>query len=288
MYYRKMERKKVIRGSVIFFISLVLLLCITIMLSVLYKDKIISLVTSNVNQHLATEINVEKINFSIIQTFPFASVNFHNVYALSTDNFNSGHFQTNTDTLFYIERISFKFNPILLIQKNYKVNNIDIVNGNIDLYADRNGEVNYIFWKKNPDQPPRQSLDLRMENVNLKNVHISYVNAAKSFKLTLFSDHGKIRGAYDGGLLNLQTDINLLLHDLKVKDLDYQINEKINVLSTLVLDKRKISVADGWVHTNGMKFKVDGNIELFEETELDLTINAERIDIVRFISLLPL
>ena len=283
-----MEHKKVIKGSVILFIFMVSLLCITILLSVLYKDKIIGLVTSNVNQHLATEINVGKINFSIIKTFPFASVNFHNAYALSTDNLNSGHFQSNTDTLFYIDRISFKFNPIHLLQKKYKVNNIDIANGNIHLYADKNGEVNYIFWKKNPDQPPKQSLDLRMDNVNLKDVHISYVNAAKSFKLTVFSDRGKIRGAYDGGILNLQTDINLLLHDLQVKDLDYQINEKINVLSTLVIDKKKISVADGWVRANDMKFKVDGNIETLEETRLDLTINAEHIDIVRFISFLPL
>ncbi len=283
-----MEHKKVIKGSVILFISLVSLLCITILLSVLYKDKIVGLVTSNVNQHLATEINVGKIDFSIIKTFPFASVNFHNAYALSTDNLNSGHFQSNTDTLFYIDRISFKFNPIHLIQKKYEVNNIDIINGNIHLYADKNGKVNYIFWKKNPDQPPMQSLDLRMDNVNLKNVHIAYVNAAKSFRFSMFSDRGKIRGTYDGGKLNLQTDINLLIHNLQVKDLDYQLNEKLNVLSTLLIDKNNISVANGWIQTNDLKFKVEGNIETTEETRLDLIVTAEHIDIVRFISFLPL
>lgn len=283
-----MKKSRIIKASVITFISILALLGVSVLLSVIYKDKIIRLVTANINQHLVTEIKVGEIDFSILRTFPFASVNFHETQALSTTTFNPGDFNVNTDTLFHFEQVSFKFNPIHLLQKKYKVNGIEFVNGQVNLLADNKGNVNYIFWKKKSAKTSENQLELQMKNATLKNVNVVYMNSSKSFVLDAFANRGKLQGGYGNGMLTLKTDIDLHFNELSVKDVSYRINESLNLSSVLAISDEEVAIKNGRVDIQNMKFSINGAILTKKETVLDLNVRGKKIGIVNFISILPL
>lgn len=283
-----MKNKKIRKGSIVFLISFITLLAASLIFSLLYKDKFIQLVTSKVNDHLITEIKVNKIDFSLLKTFPFASVNFYNAQANSTTNFNKNHFQVNTDTLFYFERISFKFNPFDLIRKKYQVNHMEFIGGRVNLYADNKGQVNYIFWKKKPNKEKNNQLQLRLKNALLKNVNVVYINASKSFFMDVFSERGKIKGEFNNGYLTLKPDVDLSFNQLSVKNVNYNLNEKVYFTSTLNIRNKVVSVQNGLINTNRLEFQANGNIETANDTKINLEITGTNIDIVKFIEILPL
>ena len=102
---------KIARRTLIIVAFLILvLLGIGIYISVTYENTAIKYLKKYLDNHLITEIEVDEISFSLLKSFPYASVRFKNVYAKSALNFESRDFAgQDIDTLLTANNIFFEY-----------------------------------------------------------------------------------------------------------------------------------------------------------------------------------
>jgi uncharacterized protein involved in outer membrane biogenesis len=131
------------RAFLFFTFSLLLLSAGAFVIGYFYQDEVKEYVIAELNKQLNTEIIVDgkDIDFTVLQNFPYASVDFKNVKAMEAIQ------QKNKDTLFSAGEISFQFNVLDVFKKNYRVKKIEISTVNLNLRIDENGNDNYHFWK---------------------------------------------------------------------------------------------------------------------------------------------
>ena len=115
-----------------------------IIISATYKDTTIKYLKKYLDKHLITEIEVEKINFSLIKNFPNASVELKNILAKSTLNFSAADFvRKDTDTLLTAENVFFEFSLLKILSGKYILKNIHIHDGKLIALIDNAGKSNY-------------------------------------------------------------------------------------------------------------------------------------------------
>ena len=139
-----------------------------------YKDEITNRIVNELNKQIKTEINVEKINFSVFENFPEASLLFFNIVAKSTTEFNKKNFSVNTDTLFYAETFALRFNIIDIYKKKYQLKSVSLENGIINIFIDYKGKDNYHFFNKSNKDSANFKIDIK--NIKTYTYHNRHKN----------------------------------------------------------------------------------------------------------------
>ncbi|MBK7184030.1 MAG: hypothetical protein IPH89_14550 [Bacteroidetes bacterium] len=118
----------ILRLFLFLIISFFTLLGVGVMLSYYYQDEVKEYVIAELNKQLNTQVIVDgnDIDFTVVRSFPMASINFKNIKAL--DAIESEH----KDTLFNAEEISLQFSLIDLFKKNYKIKKIEISHSTVN------------------------------------------------------------------------------------------------------------------------------------------------------------
>ena len=111
-----------------------------------FKDDIIKAVVSEVNKYLKTPVNVSKIDLTFWSSFPNLSVDFNHVFI--ADSFEGA---TKSDTLIYTDRIRLKFNPMDIWREDYKVHEVEVSPGALNLKIREDGSVNYDIFQPSED-----------------------------------------------------------------------------------------------------------------------------------------
>ena len=104
------------RIGIIVGVLIIIFISAGIIISVTYEDTAIKYLKKYLDKHLITEIEVDKINFSLFKNFPNASVELKNIMARSTLNFTASDFgERDTETLLVAENIFFEFKLIKIL-----------------------------------------------------------------------------------------------------------------------------------------------------------------------------
>src|ERR1700744_2680677 len=124
-----------------------LLIAILIGLSVYvstHKEKILALVTTDLNKNIDGKLNVGAFDISFIKSFPNLSVTLENVSLRDKD------WARHHQTLLEAKKFDVAINVPELLKGTLSVNHIDINDAAIDLYTDSTGYSNTsVFKKKN-------------------------------------------------------------------------------------------------------------------------------------------
>ncbi|MEZ4890655.1 MAG: AsmA family protein [Crocinitomicaceae bacterium] len=142
-----MNKKRVFKILKWFFWHFLLGIIVLISASVYYfKDEIIGIVLEEVNAHLKAKVKVEKVDLAFWSSFPNLSVDFNKVFI--KDSYEEA---TEKDTLFYSDKIRLKFNPLDIWRENYKLKQIEVLPGTLQLKIDKNGKNNFDIFKETAD-----------------------------------------------------------------------------------------------------------------------------------------
>ena len=128
------------------------------------QDKLEQIVINEINKRLKSPINIGDIEFSVINNFPFASVEIKNILAI--DAFRE-------DTLCEIELLKLKFNALDLYNNIFIIQELSLKNGFASIYY-KDSIPNYEIWHVTQDSSKEENTDFGLENINLENFKISY------------------------------------------------------------------------------------------------------------------
>ena len=252
-----------------------------LLITFFYGKEIKKLLLDNINQHLNSEIQVAKIEFSVIRHFPFASIELKDIVAKDAGVKNTG------DTLLKAEKVSLLFNMMGVFSKDVSIKKIILKDGTVNIRVHENGEDNYHFWKSgNGGASP--VIDL--ENVVLDNVRVTYTHHGADQKYVFHSIHGTLQGKFSTDKFELRANADLVSEHFYAGKIDYAHDKKIKLRSVLKVDNSTgtYEFADSQVRVADLWFDITGNIRsLAETTKLDLRINSNEVQLRNLLSLLP-
>jgi len=273
--------KRLFYTIVIFF---VLLFGTVFCIGYFYQDEVKEFIIAELNKQLNTQIIVDgkDIEFTVIKNFPMASVDFKNVKALEvTPN-------SKKDTLFKAGLISFQFNLLDVLKKNYKIKHLALEKVKLRIRIDKKGNDNYHFLKSSNDTA-KSNFAFALETIELNSVVLDYKNAQTRQKANVNVANSNLSGEFSNDKYVLQIEANAFINQLKI-DTTFQLNNKSIYANTLLkMDNTSESytIEKGNLKIEDMLFELLGNINAKGKTALNLSLKGKELNIQSFLSLMP-
>jgi hypothetical protein len=286
------RRTRVLKWLGISALGLVLLLItLLVALSSVYDKAIIKYLKKNLNEHLLTEIIVEDIDFSMIRKFPYATVEFTNVFVRSKAGLHQADFETtDQDTLLSASKVYFQFGLFGLMRNEYQLKRIQLINGKINLLTDKTGRRNYAIWRSLKKEPPAKDIEgynIEFNNVVVSSFHLKVINQNQSFSLNSIVKKLVFAGSFsaDSGNYALKSGLLLLEADhhgkVLIKNMPLSFDFKASS------QQHDLTIRQGEMLINKLLIQLNGHILLDSSHRSDLYLYSVNFGPDEILSLLP-
>ena len=268
----------------IFFLLLIALTVIfsaTILSVYFFGDQIKNRIISNLNTQINTEIKVNEIDLDPWEFFPNLSLKFNNVEVSESLEFSN-------QNLLSCDKLYIILNPLKLLKKDYTVNSLALVNGQLNIKIDQKGNINYLIFKPNEMNASQKSY-FSIQNLYLKNIDFTYKDLqnaqyveakATDFSCALSLKNDQYTVDYDGEIQN---------HFIEFNRVKYLENKELNVKGKLLyhnIDKMvNFQKSEWWVQNS--EFLIDGYYNMGEGGKIELNVEGKNTSIQNLVSLLP-
>jgi hypothetical protein len=250
-----------------------------IILSSTYEDAVIKYLKKYLDKHLTTEIEVSRIKFSFIKKFPNATIELRNIVILSGTGFNHKEFSDlNTDTLLSAKSVFFEFSLPGVLQHEYKLKNIRIIDGNISLLIDSRQKGNYNIWEvaKTSDQ---EDFALTLQNIILSNTEIKYADLFNKVDFDAYTRRLFIRADLKSTENFISSNGYLNFHHISIGNSN-EINEiKLGIDLKMKYHEKHYVFLQSSVHSGKFTVNFNGEIENVKNTILSLNFQAKNASI---------
>jgi hypothetical protein len=273
------------RAFLFFTFSLLLLSGGAFLIGYFYQDEVKEYVIAELNKQLNTEIIVDgkDIDFTVLQNFPYASVDFKNVKAMEAIQ------KKNKDTLFSAGEISFQFNVLDVFKKNYRVKKIEISTVNLNLRIDENGNDNYHFWKSSRDTS-NTSFAFSLEDIDLNNIRVSFKSQKSKQNIDFSIKNSRLSGKFSDEKYALETTADLFVTFIKTENVNYLHKKNVHAELSLTVDNSMPSykIKNGKIKIEELLFEVFGSvINNGSEPIVNFGLKGKDMDVKSVLSLVP-
>jgi hypothetical protein len=277
---------KIARRTLIIVTFLILvLLGIGIFISVTYEDTAIKYLKKYLDNHLMTEIEVDDISFSLLKSFPYASVRFKNVYAKSALNFAVHDFTgQDIDTLLTANNVFFEFGIIKLLSGKYEIRNININNGKLKILIDNDGKANYKIWKSGQKKHSKDFY-MNLQSMVFSDIDIYLINIKDRYTVSAFNKKLIIKGNLSDSLNNLLIKGNLHIADLSVNNKFLLGDKEFYIESNLLNKNDNYKIRKGKIRLGSASLNVRGDILYGQLPEINLNISSGKAKLSEVLSL---
>lgn len=171
-----------------------LLIALATGLAVAYEEDVKEQLLGEINKQLRCRMDVDAIEFTLIERFPRASLKFTDIVA-----FEALPEKVFPDTLLHAEQLFLEFSPFDLIGNEYTVKNVVLRNATMHLAKDPQGQANFQIWESSGGEGSGTTIE--MEKVLLENVQLAFVDSSIQFSTHLALEHATISAEIGEALL---------------------------------------------------------------------------------------
>jgi hypothetical protein len=157
----------------------------------LSREKIKEYLINEINKHLLTEIQVGDVDITVFSTFPYVSLDFHDVIIPEVINGQRGE-----GVLITAEKVYLQFNFWDVLRKRYKLRRVNISQADCHMKIMKDGSTNYEFWKKDTSDDSSAAFELLLRRVRLDKIKYRYDNDMSDVSLSLFAEKFTMSGAF--------------------------------------------------------------------------------------------
>jgi hypothetical protein len=287
----KKKPSKLKRFFKIFFISLfsILLLLIAAGGIIVWKfqEEAKALVISKINEQLNAQVivNPADIDFSVISTFPNASVNFRNIKMLEAIP------DQKKDTLFRAGEISLQFNIRDIFNKHYVIKRIVLKDLDLKLKVDKYGNDNFHFLKSSIDTSSVAKKDtsaFALDKIVMKNIKVEYRNLQTKDDDNFTINNATFKGQFTSQEYVLQTDVTTFVDHIISENTTYIHNRSISLKTDLDVNGTKYTVKKSELKLEKLALVLSGSID-HRPTEdiIHIDIGGKDMDIKAACSWMP-
>lgn len=244
-----------------------------------YGDEIKLLIVENLNKNLKTEVKVSKVDFSVLESFPKASVVFSDIVIYAVD--------AKIDTLLSAKRLSVKFNLIDLYKRKYKVKGLEISGGKCEMVVDDSGRANYIFW--NQSETSSSAIAVELERVVLSNMSYTYIDYSKTIGVSFLIEQADLSGNFKEQIFDLDLTTKLKNADIQIKETRLFENRTLFLAVKGNVDKtnEQLNFTSTDLGVDGMNILINGELKYGSSNQLNLVLESKNTGLEKAIALLP-
>jgi hypothetical protein len=277
--------KKVLKITGITFLVLIL---ISILIPVLFKNQITSLVKNEINKSLDAKVDFATVSLSLFRHFPKISIRLKDLSITGLHEFEG-------DTLFYAEKTDASANLWSVLRgKNIKVAGLFITSPRVNLLVNKDGKENWDIAKKTigPDDDTTASeFRMSLKIYKISNGHIVYRDEYRDIYMNLEEvDHT--------GSGNLTQDVFILRTVTKAEaasytqsKIPYLVNTKTFVETDIKIDNstNTYTFKTDDIILNNLKLSADGFLQLANDStyNMDIRFNSASNEFKDILSLIP-
>lgn len=245
-----------------------------------FEPEVKDAVVYEINRHLAVPVQVEDINLSLLQRFPYASLRFSNVVIPEVG-------KADPDTLIFIEDLYLQIGLSDFLKKNYAVSEAEINRGFFRMKVLEGGRDNYRFWKNSGD-----SLDTDVSLTDIELRDFDYVlSTSDGLDLSVSIDRGEAFGNFGEKVFSLNTNIELIAEMVKYEGEDLYRGIPMEGKVGLLIDgnSREYSFSSGSIMLGNENFSLDGKYSNSEDVPFwKIALTSRSTDLEKAAQLVPL
>lgn len=230
-------------------VSIILLITLALYL---FQDDIINYAVGEINKKLKAKVEVSQIEITFWKTFPNVSLDFHNVFI--RDALPNA---SRADTLLYSDMVRLKFNPIDIWNEEYKVKELEIGKGTLQLKVNKKGKVNYDIVKSSNDAKSSE-FKLTLKSIRASDLRFSYTNAIQEQTYATDFKQLHLKGKFTDKKYSVRTEASLQIRRLQNGRIPIVINQPATTSVDIFVDREKntVSLPNGILHLAGLPMKI--------------------------------
>ena len=276
--------KKILK---IFVISLVVLIGLLFASTFIFRDKIVSLVKSEINKNINAKVDFKKVDISFFRNFPKVSIGLDELQVIGADYFAA-------DTLLYAKRLDATVDIMSFFRgKNMNIYNIFLEQPRINAIVTKEGFTNWDIVKKDETKTPKtesKPFNLQLQKYGIENGYVKYSDAEADMSAVIENLNHSGSGDFASDLFTLKTNTSadavtftygLIPYLSKVKTIvtaDIKVDNKNNVYSFDGVDAL----------LNDLMINGNGNIKnMANGYGMDINFKSASTDFKKILSLIP-
>ena len=280
--------KIILKISRYLLITILLALALLTGLSLIFQGRITQIFRSEVNKYTETDIDVEKVSFSLLKGFPKATVEFKNISIGSPVkyNFSSDSIPVNSNFL-KAENIYASFNVRDILKKKYSIERLAVKNGNLLIIKDSLGLTSSRILKEEyKNDSSKISFDL--QNIKIENTGFTYINKQNKFILNSYVNNAEGRLSLTDKRTSIEVKSNFDINSISAKEktvLNPVLNGELE--GKLLLSKDSINFNQLDLIINNQTLTINGHID-HSDRILSLNIASNNTDLDALVNCFPL
>jgi len=253
--------------------------------SLFVEDKVADIVFKTLNKNISTKLDISSFKLSFLRKFPKASLELKDVLVHSSKNFNSKEFTgINTDTLLATRSMSVEFKITDILKGIYTIERIGVRNGEMNLYTDKAGLVNYDI-SVSKEVAGGEDFSLNLEIIYLNDIKANYINLATKLKIEGLINKGRLKSRISGSSIDFTGLADLEISGFQLYNTTISRTVIASIDLTLNSSKSGILFKKGSLRIDNYEFVVTGGIS--SDDRLDLDISGNKVDISKIRIYLP-
>lgn len=276
-------KKRLIRFTVAAVGIVFLLLALLFTAGFYYGGKAKEMIVTEINRHFIVPVEIGEVDFTLIRSFPDASVVFRNVEMKASKSLPEA------PGLVHAAKISLRFGLFSLLTDSYKIKSLEINQASITLWTGADGKNNFQVWRKNPtDQGSGVNFDI--QRVTIRNSQIYYRDISDKTDLAVAIPGMTLKGKLGKQKHDLSVKGSFLANRLQFNNKDYSLAAIILVDAEFLVDEqlKNCSIGNAEMNFAGIPFKISGSLGYGKaDNPILLTISAKNAGIEQVMKALP-
>ena len=284
------KKKKSIGKRILKWVSIIALLLIIAVVSIpiLFKDKIVVMVTNTINNNINATVTFKDADLSLLKNFPLISLTVNDLAVANKAPFVG-------DTLFNAKELSLSLKLTELF-KNAKetlsIKSITTTEGDINIIFDKKGNGNFdiaIPAKTTTETTTASTFSLNIEDYELNDINFNYVDRDSNTKVSLDSIYHTGKGNFAEDIFNLDTETTAFV-SFDLDNTNYLSKVKISLDAVLGIDLKnsKYTFKENTGYINQLPLEFNGFVQMLDETQLyDLSFKTPTSSFKNALALLP-
>jgi len=276
--------KRIIK-IILWLVFIFIFICIALVsLLFIYQDEVKAALLGEINKHLRSEVNIDpkNIDLTIIKTFPDCSMEFKNVLMLEALKVKK------RDTLLFAEQLNLHFDISDLWHKKYDIKKITLKNALAKPGLTKAGTPNYVFWEESEGTNKNDSINFKLDLIQLKNCHVIYRDKQKIFKTDLLIKDLSFKGDFSATEYDMTSEGKIYINQIAASKKTFLKNKDCNLDITLQVKGNDYLFEKTSLSLNNMLFNLNGNFVYSDSLQkINVNYEASKLDISTILSLLP-
>ena len=259
-----------------------LIVSLFVAIAFIYEEEIKKQAVDELNAHLKSKVEVEKIELTALDQFPNISLKFKNVFIKDVKSANQD------DTLIYSEKLYLNFNFIDVIRGDYAVKNVIFDNATININIDKLGVENHLIWIS--DSTNNNAVNFSLEQVVFNALNFNYTNELNNQYYSFYSAELALNGDFYRSNYSLAVNGVADVLNFTSNEVTYLKKKKVNLDLNLQVDLQTMNyqLNNSSLFVEGMPFQINGNYILKETPTINLNIIGNNIQIGQVFRVFPL